>query len=146
VARNAAAAWADQCQGCFGRAVALQIVVARSAEAVRADNRAFAASAACVGCDVAALALQFVVVDRRGDRPSLHTLAAIEELANALATHTPAASPALGAGPAAARTPTGSPAGGDVGVAARSTGTEVAGLLRADLTAPVTMSVRVGGG
>jgi hypothetical protein len=155
--RNAAVVWADHCQGCTGQAVALQVVLTRSADAVRADNRAFAASTECSGCTVSAVALQFVVVDKRADRLDRRTLTAIEQLAASLTTDTTAPagstpSPRTVAGAQRAATAGAAGAAGQDSVApgpagaARSTGAEIAGLLRGDLDAPVTMSVRASGG
>jgi hypothetical protein len=158
VARNVAAVWAGPCKGCRGRAVALQVVVAASAHSVRADNRAFAATAACAGCRVSALALQFVVVDPTADRIGPVTMARINTVAAGLLRDWPARLPRAGLEPAVRSGASAQAAGGTASAtrgasggpavqdSAGSTGARIADLLRADLQAPVTVSVRVSGG
>lgn len=154
VARNVAAAWTDQCTGCSGSAVALQVIVAASAKSVKADNRAFAVNAACAGCQVSAVALQFVVVDRHAHHISRRAMTRIYTLAARLLAQLTANATGTGSAPAAQPQATprteAAPAAPSAGPAvqdpAGSTGRQVAGILRADLHAPVHTSVRVSGG
>jgi mono/diheme cytochrome c family protein len=60
-ADNVATAWAS-CAGCTGTAVAVQVVVARSAKVLLPGNHALALNVGCVGCHTTALAMQFVLV------------------------------------------------------------------------------------
>ncbi|HET6316422.1 MAG TPA: hypothetical protein VFG86_08190 [Chloroflexota bacterium] len=106
IADNVATAWASQCAGCSGWAVSLQIVVARSAGAVTAANRALSFTTVCDNCSVRAAAVQIVVIapsDRQLTPRQLDSLEALyERFAGAL---TPAASPSTTGARAAQATP-----------------------------------------
>ncbi|HEX6921610.1 MAG TPA: hypothetical protein VF314_15440, partial [Actinomycetes bacterium] len=66
---NVSAAWST-CRDCRATAIAVQVIVLRAPQSVRANNRALAVNADCERCHAAAAAFQLVVASDRWDRLS----------------------------------------------------------------------------
>jgi hypothetical protein len=102
---NVGVAW-SQCVGCRSTALSVQVVVLRSPQTVRANNRALAVNAACESCLTSALAFQIVVVGGRRERLSRAAHDELErwvsEQADALRAAVPAGDP--GVAPSGLRT------------------------------------------